>query len=106
MPSQEFCTTRAITGCVAAFAIAFVLFGWTEATPTVAATASGSFAAQDASCPLTSAQQKASIAAWQKLMPVFRHPRCINCHGAMPSPLPARIRVGNVYKDGPPVQHA
>jgi hypothetical protein len=41
------------------------------------------------SCPLTTSQQKKSVAAWKQLMPVFRHPRCSNCHGNTPDPFPA-----------------
>ena len=33
------------------------------------------------------AQQLSSIQAFQKMMPVFRSPRCANCHGGITSPL-------------------
>ncbi len=35
------------------------------------------------SCPLSLAQQVKSVKAFAELMPVFRHPRCANCHGGM-----------------------
>jgi hypothetical protein len=99
--------TSVVTGCLTAFGLALIVLGWNNATATVSAVSDGSaFAQPDASCPLTMAQQKASVAAWQKLIPVFRHPRCINCHGAMPKALPERILVGNKWEDGPPVRHA
>jgi len=52
------------------------------------------------SCPLSSAQQLNSIKTFVKMMPVFRHPRCINCHGAMPDPLnsPASARHAGVVE--------
>jgi hypothetical protein len=94
--------TSVVTGCLTAFGLALIVLGWNNATATVSAVSDGSaFAQPDASCPLTMAQQKASVAAWQKLIPVFRHPRCINCHGAMPKALPERILVGNKWEDGP-----
>jgi hypothetical protein len=57
------------------------------------------------SCPLTQAQQEKSVAAWNKLMPVFRHPRCANCHGAIPRALPEAIRVNGRNAAGPAVRH-
>ena len=34
-------------------------------------------------CALSDKQQEASIQKFSELMPVFTHPRCINCHGAL-----------------------
>jgi hypothetical protein len=34
-------------------------------------------------CPLTQEQTQKSIAAFAKITPLFRHPRCINCHGGV-----------------------
>lgn len=62
--------------------------------------------AANKSCPLTQAQQEKSVAAWNKLMPVFRHPRCSNCHGAIPQALPEPILVNNSWVAGPTVRHA
>ena len=35
------------------------------------------------SCPLSLAQQVKSVRAFAEMMPVFRHPRCTNCHGGV-----------------------
>ncbi len=37
----------------------------------------------DASCPLSLPEQEKAIKAFQKMIPVFRHPRCQNCHGGV-----------------------
>jgi hypothetical protein len=42
-----------------------------------------------ASCPLTATQQVNAVQAWRKMMPVLRHPRCLNCHGGIPNPFAA-----------------
>jgi hypothetical protein len=107
MPSRMPFTTRVVTGALTAYALALVAFSWPNVITTASAMTGGGAPAQpDASCPLTMTQQKASVAAWQKMMPVFRHPRCINCHGAMPQALPEPIRVGNKMVAGAPVRHA
>src|SRR5262245_9872381 len=33
-------------------------------------------------CPLSPAQERAAVNAFDKMMPVLFHPRCLNCHGA------------------------
>lgn len=38
-------------------------------------------ASSGASCPLPVGQQVKAVEAFRELMPVFRHPRCFNCHG-------------------------
>jgi hypothetical protein len=35
------------------------------------------------SCPLSPADQVKSVKAFAEMMPVFRHPRCSNCHGGV-----------------------
>ena len=35
------------------------------------------------SCPLSLAEQVKSVKAFAEMMPVFRHPRCTNCHGGV-----------------------
>ncbi len=35
------------------------------------------------SCPLSLQQQVAAVKAFGEMMPVFRHPRCLNCHGGL-----------------------
>ena len=39
-------------------------------------------AASGPSCPLSVGKQVKAVNAFREMMPVFRHPRCINCHGA------------------------
>jgi hypothetical protein len=56
-----------------AVAAAFAMLG--AALPTVAQPSS--------SCPISLGRQVESIRAFSKMMPVFRHPRCMNCHGGM-----------------------
>ena len=34
-------------------------------------------------CTLTEDQERAAMAAFELMMPVFRHPRCSNCHGGV-----------------------
>jgi len=35
------------------------------------------------SCPLPYAKQVKAVKAFAEMMPVFRHPRCLNCHGGV-----------------------
>lgn len=35
------------------------------------------------SCPLPVGQQVKAVTAFRRMLPVFRHPRCLNCHGGM-----------------------
>ena len=44
----------------------------------------------DPVCPLSEHQQSAAIDAFGKLSPIFREPRCFNCHGGMSPFLPGR----------------
>ena len=39
-------------------------------------------AIRGASCPLSVGKQIHAVKAFRQMMPVFRHPRCENCHGA------------------------
>jgi hypothetical protein len=46
--------------------------------------ANPSISADDnSSCPISLSKQVESVQAFSKMMPVFRHPRCKNCHGGM-----------------------
>jgi hypothetical protein len=52
-------------------------------------------------CPLTPQQDEESAKAFAAMMPIFTHPRCINCHGAV-NPFEANTphvsgRVGKVF---------
>ena len=37
----------------------------------------------DPNCPLSGAQKKKAVKAFEAMMPVFRHPQCSNCHGGI-----------------------
>ena len=39
--------------------------------------------ATGAVCPLTRAEEKKAVVAFEQMMPVVRHPRCNNCHGGI-----------------------
>ena len=39
--------------------------------------------ATGAVCPLTRAEEKKAVLAFEQMMPVVRHPRCNNCHGGI-----------------------
>lgn len=36
-----------------------------------------------AACPLTPTQERAAVLAFEEMIPVIRHPRCMNCHGGV-----------------------
>lgn len=40
------------------------------------------------SCPLTAPQEVTAVLAFADMMPVFRHPRCTNCHGGVNPSVP------------------
>jgi hypothetical protein len=43
---------------------------------------------QGGSCPLPIRKQIEAVAAFEEMMPVFRHPRCTNCHGGVNPSVP------------------
>ncbi len=89
MSIRKLLTPGAITPFLGALVLVSLAFGWNRET--AAASATGTLALpQGEACPLTIVQQKNSVAAWKKMMPVFRHPRCTNCHGGIPDPLPGK----------------
>jgi hypothetical protein len=54
------------------------------AVATAAPTPSGRSNSGDApACPLTPTQQQKAVTAFDQMMPVLLHPRCINCHGGV-----------------------
>jgi hypothetical protein len=88
MPLDQRFTPRVVTPFLAGLVLVTIAVGWDRGTPTASATAAGgSVREAGGSCPLTAAQELASITAFKKMMPVFRHPRCLNCHGGIPDPL-------------------
>jgi hypothetical protein len=81
-------TLRAVTPVLAALVVGVVALAWVRGPAAVSAmTAAGSVAQAANSCPLPPAQQVRAAQAWAKMMPVFRHPRCLNCHGGITDPL-------------------
>lgn len=77
-----------VTPALAAVLLGVIAIAWSRGPTVVLATpTAGAAIPQGGSCPLTTAQQTNSSKAWLKMMPVFRHPRCINCHGGIPDPL-------------------
>ena len=66
-------------------------------TALLAAAAPLSPAAQtDSSCPIPIDRQIEAVEAFSEMMPVFRHPRCLNCHGGMDPMSPAHPGAGQV----------
>src|SRR5262245_5939956 len=50
----------------------------------IAAFGSSPLHAQEASsCPVPLGKQIEAIGAFGEMLPVFRHPRCMNCHGGL-----------------------
>ena len=54
-------------------------------------------------CPLSDKQQEDSIQKFAEMMPIFTHPRCINCHGAInpfaPNTTHVGGRIGTKFKE-------
>lgn len=90
-------------------ALVLIVIGgfWQRGVPSVSAETSHMHVVQNGpSCPLSASQQLASVKAWAKMMPVFRHPRCINCHGLMPKASPRQVKVDGEWRWTPTVRHA
>jgi hypothetical protein len=81
---------RVVTPILAALVLLLIAAGWDSGSASVSALAAAGPLVQGGSCPLTFAQEVKSAKAWSKLMPVLRHPRCSNCHGGIPDPLPGK----------------
>ena len=77
---------RRITSLMVIASAVLVVVAWNGGSEPVAASARRGSWEGGGSCPLTEAQQLNSIKAFQKMMPVFRHPRCLNCHGIVQDP--------------------
>ena len=86
MSFRQLLTARAVTPFLIALVFLILAVGWDGESGAIAASTTGSVE-QGGSCPLTGPQEVSAIKAWQKMMPVFRHPRCLNCHGGVPDPL-------------------
>ncbi len=69
-------TARGVTSLVGPFLYVLAL-----GAIAVAARGESTVAGSGPSCPLTLPEQVKSVKAFAEMMPVFRHPRCTNCHG-------------------------
>ena len=56
-----------------------------------------------AACPLTVPRQIEAVMKFEEMMPVLRHPRCINCHGGV-NPFVPYERGGHLGGEMPPEQ--
>ena len=79
-----------VTPLLAALVLVIVAAVWDSGDASVAAPTGDRPLIQGGSCPLTFVQEVTSAKAWSKMMPVLRHPRCLNCHGGIPDPLPGK----------------
>jgi hypothetical protein len=83
LPRRLF-TPHAITPFLAALVVVMSALAWDSGTETAFATTTASSVRQAAnSCPLALGDQVKAIKAFAKMIPVFRHPRCSNCHGGV-----------------------
>ena len=64
------------------YTLAFSAVGVAGMAPTSPPAASRPIRSRSSSCPIPVGQQVKAVNAFRAMMPVFRHPRCINCHGA------------------------
>jgi hypothetical protein len=53
------------------------------AAPAPSLTLATALPLRDLACPLTAPQEMQAVLAFADMMPVFRHPRCTNCHGGV-----------------------
>ena len=84
MPLHRLFKRRAITPFLIALILLVIALAWDSGTATVSATTTASSPGQAAnSCPLPIGNQIKAVAAFAKMIPVFRHPRCSNCHGGV-----------------------
>jgi len=75
---------NAITPVLVAMVLLVITLAWTPGLGTVSAATTGLSRGQAAnSCPLPLGDQVKAVAAFAKMIPVFRHPRCSNCHGGV-----------------------
>ena len=107
MPALRQFALRGVLPLLASVVLVVLAAGGSGAGPHPLAAASGpGLQSSGGSCPLSSAQELNSIKTFLKMMPVFRHPRCLNCHGGIPQPSPTRTRgADGVWRSGPPVMH-
>lgn len=64
-------------------ALAAILSGGYASTRSLPSPTIAHASSAGAACPLTPAQEKVAVLAFEEMMPVVRHPRCLNCHGGV-----------------------
>jgi hypothetical protein len=67
------------------------------------AASSARLLAQAGECPLPVNKQLEAIMAFAEMMPVFRHPRCMNCHGGLDPSAPPHPGAGQLDSDLDPI---
>lgn len=84
-------------------ALGVVLFGGREARQVSLFPPAPTLVSSANACPLTPAEENDAIEKFDKLWPVFRHPRCLNCHGGVNPYVPEKAggHRGGAIKRGP-----
>lgn len=58
------------------------------------------------SCPVPIGNQIKAVAAFAEMLPTFRHPRCLNCHGGMDVNSPAHPGADQLEPNSNPIEFA
>lgn len=87
MPFHQLPPMRRVTWTAAVASVVLMALAWDGGSGSAAASPRRRSGRQGGECPLTVPQQIKSINAFQKMIPVFRSPRCSNCHGGIADPL-------------------
>src|SRR5919112_2732932 len=74
--------SRALLG-PALYTLAFGAVGVAAVAPTSSRTASQLIRSTSFACPVPVGKQVKAVKAFREMLPVFRHPRCFNCHGGV-----------------------
>jgi hypothetical protein len=76
---------RAAPATVLGFLVLALLVGISagESASAMAAASSATSAGQSRACSLSPAQERTALDAFDKMLPVLYHPRCLNCHGGV-----------------------
>ena len=67
----------------ALYTLAFGAVGVAAVAPASPPTASRPTRSSSSSCPVPLGQQVKAVKTFREMMPVFTHPRCLNCHGGV-----------------------
>ena len=77
---------RASTATIAVglgLAVVCSLIAAAPGSPGTAEVLAAAIPESNAACSLTKPKKLEAVLAWEAMMPVFRHPRCTNCHGGV-----------------------